>query len=86
MELAPDLALLFNRAVALQALKNWAAAEADFTRVLEAEPTEAEAWLRRAACRTAPRQRRRRHDDQRQAAVIAPDHLAAEVMVAGSAP
>jgi len=86
MELAPDLALLFNRAVALQALKNWAAAEADFTRVLEAEPTEAEAWLRRAACRQHLGNAEGATDGQRQAAVIAPDHRAAEVMVAGSAP
>lgn len=52
IELAPNPALLFNRAVAHQALGNWASAEADFTTVLEAEPDEAEAWLRRAACRS----------------------------------
>ena len=86
MALAPDPAMLFNRAVAHQAVKNWAAAEADFTRVLEAEPAEAEAWLRRAACRQRLGNAVGASDDLRQAAVTAPDHLAAEVMVAGGPP
>jgi tetratricopeptide (TPR) repeat protein len=86
IELAPDPALLFNRAVAHQALENWASAEADFTRVLEAEPAEAEAWLRRAACRQCLGNADGASDDLRQAEMLATDHLAAEVMVAGGVP
>jgi tetratricopeptide (TPR) repeat protein len=86
IELAPDPALLFNRAIAHQALKNWAAAAADFTRVLATEPAEAEAWLRRAACRQRLGDADGAGDDLRQAAVIMPDHHAPEVMVAGGVP
>jgi tetratricopeptide (TPR) repeat protein len=86
IELAPDPAMLFNRAIAHQALENWASAEADFTRVLEAEPEEAEAWLRRAACRRRLGNADGADGDLRQAAGIAADHLAAEVMVAGGVP
>ena len=74
VEIAPDPALLFNRALAHQALGNWAAAEADFTAVLDAEPAEAEARLRRAECR------------RRQAAATALQYPDAGVMLAGSAP
>jgi tetratricopeptide (TPR) repeat protein len=89
IEIAPDPAVLFNRALAHQVLGDWAAAEADFTAVLDAEPAEDEARLRRAECR-----RRLGNadgvdgasDDLRQAAALAPDRSAAGVMVAGSAP
>ena len=86
IELAPDPAMLFNRAIAHQAQENWASAAADFTRVLEAEPAEAEAWLRRAACRQRLGDADGARDDLLQAAVMAPDQLAAEVMVAGGVP
>jgi len=86
IELTPAPALLFNRAVAHQALENWAAAEADFTRVLAAEPAEAEAWLRRAVCRESLGNADGASDDLRQAAELAPYHREAEVMVAGSLP
>jgi Tfp pilus assembly protein PilF len=86
IELAPDPAMVFNRAIAHQALQDWASAEADFTRVLEAEPAEAEAWLRRAVCRQRLGNADGASDDQRRAAVTVPDHLAAEVMVAGGGP
>jgi tetratricopeptide (TPR) repeat protein len=51
IEIAPDPAVLFNRALAHQALGNWAAAEADFTSVLDVAPDEEEARLGRAECR-----------------------------------
>jgi tetratricopeptide (TPR) repeat protein len=88
IELAPDPdpAMLFNRAIAHQALENWASAEADFTRVLAAEPAEAEARLGRAACRQRLGDADGARDDLRQAALTAPDQLAAEVMVAGGVP
>jgi tetratricopeptide (TPR) repeat protein len=86
VELAPDPAMLFNRALAHQALENWASAEADFTRVLEAEPAEAEAWLRRGVCRQRLGNADAAVDDLRQAALLAPDHLAAGVLVAGGLP
>jgi tetratricopeptide (TPR) repeat protein len=86
MELDPDPAMRFNRAIAHQALESWAAAEADFTRVLEAEPAEAEARRRRAACRQRLGNADGASEDLRQAAVMAPGHLAAEVMVAGGVP
>ena len=85
LELAPDPAVLFNRAIAHQALGNWAPAEADFTRVLEAEPAEAEAWLRRAECRDRLGNADGASDDLRRAAAMAPGHRAAEVVAAGSA-
>jgi len=86
IELAPDPAVLFNRAIAHQALGNWASAEADFTAVLGAEPAEAEAWLRRSDCRHRLGDADGAGQDLRQAAALAPDHSAAGVMVAGSAP
>ena len=86
IELAPDPAVLFNRAVAHQALENWGAAEADFTAVLEADPAEGEAWLGRAECRHRLGDAEGAGDDLRQAAALAPDHSDAGVMVAGSAP
>jgi tetratricopeptide (TPR) repeat protein len=51
IEIAPDPAVLFNRALAHQSLGNWAAAEADFTSVLDLVPDEEEARLGRAECR-----------------------------------
>jgi tetratricopeptide (TPR) repeat protein len=86
VEIAPDPALLFNRAVAHQALGNWAPAEADFSAVLEADPAEAEALRRRAECRHRLGNRDGARDDLRLAAAIAPDYAAAGLMVAGSAP
>jgi tetratricopeptide (TPR) repeat protein len=86
VEIAPDPALLFNRAVAHQALGNWAPAEADFSAVLEADPAEAEARRRRAECRHRLGNRDGARDDLRLAAAIAPDYAAAGLMVAGSAP
>jgi tetratricopeptide (TPR) repeat protein len=86
IELAPDPAVLFNRAVAHQALGNWASAEADFTAVLEAEPAEGEAWLRRSECRHRLGDADGACEDLRQAAALTPDHAAAGVMVAGGAP
>ncbi|HEX4091896.1 MAG TPA: tetratricopeptide repeat protein [Trebonia sp.] len=86
IDIAPDSAMLFNRAIANQALGNWGPAEADFTAVLAAEPSEAEAWLGRAECRHRLGNADGAADDLRQAAAIAPDHAAAGVMVAGSAP
>ena len=86
IEIAPDSAVLFNRAIAHQALGDWASAEADFTAVLEAEPAEDEAWLRRSECRHRLGNADGAGEDLRQAAALAPDHSAAGVMVAGSAP
>lgn len=86
IELAPDPAMLFNRAIAHQALGNWASAEADFTLVLEAEPAEAEAWLRRATCRRHLGNANGASDDLRQGAAVAPDRPASVIMVAGDAP
>ena len=86
IELAPDPAVLFNRAIAHQALGNWASAEADFTAVLEAEPAEGEARLRRSECRHRLGNADGAEDDLRQAAALTPDQAAAGVMVAGSAP
>jgi Flp pilus assembly protein TadD len=54
--------------------------------VVEAEPGVAEAWLGRAACRQRLGDADGARDDLRQAAVMAPDQLAAEVMVAGGVP
>jgi tetratricopeptide (TPR) repeat protein len=86
IEIAPDPAVLFNRAIAHQALGHWGPAEADFTAVLEAAPAEGEAWLRRAECRHRLGDADGAGDDLRQAAALAPDDYAAGVMVAGSAP
>jgi tetratricopeptide (TPR) repeat protein len=86
IEIAPDPAVLFNRAIAHQALGNWAPAEDDFTAVLEAEPAEAEAWLRRAECRNRLGNANGAGHDLGRAAALAPDHPAAGVMVAGGAP
>jgi tetratricopeptide (TPR) repeat protein len=86
IELAPDPAVLFNRAIAHQAVGNWASAEADLTAVLEAEPAEGEAWLRRSECRHRLGNGEGADNDLRQAAALTPDHAAAGVMVAGSAP
>ena len=86
IELAPDPAVLFNRAVAHQTLQRWELAEADFTAVLEADPAEDEAWLGRAECRRRLGDADGAGDDLRRAAALAPDHSAAGVAVAGSAP
>jgi tetratricopeptide (TPR) repeat protein len=86
IDIAPDPAMLFNRAIAHQALGNWAPAEADLTAVLEAEPAEAEARERRAECRHRLGNTDGAGDDRRRAAALAPDRSAAGVMVAGSAP
>jgi tetratricopeptide (TPR) repeat protein len=85
IDIAPAPAVLFNRALAQQALGNWASAEADFTAVLEAEPTEAEAWERRAECRHRLGNADGADDDLRRAGALAPDRPAAGVMAAGSA-
>jgi Flp pilus assembly protein TadD len=77
--------MLFNRAVAHQALGNWASAEADFTTVLETEPAEAEAWLRRAACRRHLGNADGASDDLRRAAAVAHDPRPVGGMVAGGA-
>ena len=86
IDIAPDPAVLFNRAIAHQALGNWAPAEDDFTAVLEAEPAEAEAWLRRAECRDRLGNADGAGHDLRRAVALAPDHPAADAMVAGGAP
>jgi tetratricopeptide (TPR) repeat protein len=85
IDLAPDPAVLFNRALAHQALGNWAAAEADFTAVLEVEPAEDEARLRRAECRRRLGSADGASDGLRPADAMAPDRAAAGVMVAGGA-
>jgi len=85
IDIAPDPAVLFNRAITHQALESWGLAEADFTRVLEAEPGEAEARRRRAECRRRLGNADGAGDDLRRAAAIASDRSAAGVMVAGSA-
>lgn len=51
IELHPDAAVLFNRGAVHQALRDWAAACRDFDQVLDSDPEEADAWLRRAQCR-----------------------------------
>jgi len=86
IDIAPDPAVLFNRAIAHQALEHWAPAEDDFTAVLEAEPAEAEAWLRRAECRDRLGNADGAGHDLRRAAALAPDPPAAGAMVAGGAP
>jgi tetratricopeptide (TPR) repeat protein len=50
-ELDPNPTVLFNRGSAALALGRWAAAERDFSTVIEADPDEPDGWLRRAECR-----------------------------------
>jgi tetratricopeptide (TPR) repeat protein len=85
IDLGPGPAVLFNRAIAHQALGHWAPAEDDFTAVLGAEPAEAEAWRRRAECRDRLGNADGADHDLRRAAALAPDHPAG-AMVAGGAP
>jgi tetratricopeptide (TPR) repeat protein len=86
IELGPDPALAFNRAIAHQALGHWAAAEADFAAVLEADPAEAEALLGRAECRDRLGHPEGARDDRERAAALAPGHTAdTGLMTAGSA-
>jgi tetratricopeptide (TPR) repeat protein len=81
IDLAADPALLFNRGSVHQAMRNWAAAEADFTSALESEPGDPDAWLRRARCREHLGNADGARDDRRQFAALAPERAAEAVTV-----
>ncbi len=86
IDLAADPALVFNRGSVHQAMENWAAAEADFTRALESEPGDADTWLRRAACRQQLGDADGARDDLRQFAALAPERAAEAVTITAGAP
>jgi len=85
-ELGPSPSLLFNRAIAHQAMGNWAAAEADLTVVLDADPAEAGALLARAEGRDQLGDVDGARDDRRRAAEVATDQSDAGLLTAGTAP
>lgn len=73
LALGDDPAMRFNRAMVLADLHRWADAAAEFDRVIELTPDDADAWLHRAACHRHIGATDRADADLRRFAELAPD-------------
>jgi len=76
VDLDPDVAVLFNRGSVYQAQGEWANALADFDRVVQLAPDEADGWLCRAQCRAQLGDHRAAHDDVQAFLQLEPSRIA----------